>query len=72
MEAGFCIEALEEALARHGRPDIFNTDQGSQGGFNWSSQHSDGRSCDDGSEAALGSRGARHIEVAGAAGGGAT
>src|SRR4051794_37575390 len=30
MEAGFCIEALEEALARHGRPDIFNTDQGSQ------------------------------------------
>src|SRR5271169_3237040 len=30
MEVGFCIEALEEALARHGRPDIFNTDQGSQ------------------------------------------
>ena len=30
MEAGFCIGALEEALARHGRPDIFNTDQGSQ------------------------------------------
>ena len=30
MEAEFCIEALEEALARHGRPDIFNTDQGSQ------------------------------------------
>jgi putative transposase len=30
MEAGFCIEALEEALARHGRPQIFNTDQGSQ------------------------------------------
>jgi len=30
MEAGFCIEALEEALARYGRPDIFNTDQGSQ------------------------------------------
>ena len=27
---GFCIEALEEALARHGRPEIFNTDQGSQ------------------------------------------
>src|ERR1700726_2334423 len=26
----FCIEALEEALARHGRPEIFNTDQGSQ------------------------------------------
>ena len=30
MEAAFCIEAVEEALARHGRPEIFNTDQGSQ------------------------------------------
>lgn len=30
MEAAFCIEALEEALARHGNPQIFNTDQGSQ------------------------------------------
>ena len=30
MEADFCIEALEEALARFGKPDIFNTDQGSQ------------------------------------------
>jgi putative transposase len=30
MEADFCIEALEEAIARHGRPEIFNTDQGSQ------------------------------------------
>ena len=30
MEAAFCIEVLDEALARHGRPDIFNTDQGSQ------------------------------------------
>ena len=30
MEAGFCLEALEEALAKHGRPEIFNTDQGSQ------------------------------------------
>jgi len=30
MEADFCIEALEEALATHGRPEIFNTDQGSQ------------------------------------------
>ncbi len=27
MEAAFCIEAVEEALARHGRPEIFNTDQ---------------------------------------------
>ena len=30
LEAAFCVEALEEALARHGRPEIFNTDQGSQ------------------------------------------
>ena len=30
MEASFCIETLEEALARHGKPEIFNTDQGSQ------------------------------------------
>ena len=30
MEADFCIEALEEAMARHGKPEIFNTDQGSQ------------------------------------------
>jgi len=30
METHFCIEALEEALARYGVPDIFNTDQGAQ------------------------------------------
>jgi putative transposase len=30
MEAAFCVEALEDALAHHGKPDIFNTDQGSQ------------------------------------------
>jgi len=30
MEADFCIEAVEEALARNGKPEIFNTDQGSQ------------------------------------------
>ena len=30
MEADFCVEALEEALAKFGRPEIFNTDQGSQ------------------------------------------
>jgi putative transposase len=30
MEAAFCIETLEDALAHHGKPDIFNTDQGSQ------------------------------------------
>ena len=30
MEAEFCVEALQEALARYGKPEIFNTDQGSQ------------------------------------------
>jgi putative transposase len=30
MEASFCVETLQEALARHGKPEIFNTDQGSQ------------------------------------------
>jgi putative transposase len=30
MEAAFCVETLEDALAHHDKPDIFNTDQGSQ------------------------------------------
>jgi len=30
MEASFCIDAVEEALAKYGCPQIFNTDQGSQ------------------------------------------
>ncbi len=30
MDAEFCVAALEEAMARYGRPEIFNTDQGSQ------------------------------------------
>ena len=30
MDVEFCLEALEEALSRFGRPEIFNTDQGSQ------------------------------------------
>src|SRR5450631_4289988 len=30
MEAAFCVETLEDALARHGKPEIFNPDQGSQ------------------------------------------
>ncbi len=30
LEAEFCMEAVEEALAGHGTPEIFNTDQGSQ------------------------------------------
>ena len=30
MDSSFCIEALEEAIENYGRPEIFNTDQGSQ------------------------------------------
>ncbi len=30
LDTRFCLEALNQALARHGRPEIFNTDQGSQ------------------------------------------
>jgi putative transposase len=30
MDASFCIEALEEAIEKYGRPEIFNTDQGAQ------------------------------------------
>ena len=30
LDSAFCIAAVEEALARHGRPAIFNTDQGAQ------------------------------------------
>ena len=30
LDASFCVEALEEAIARYGKPEIMNTDQGSQ------------------------------------------
>ena len=30
MDVSFCIEALEEALSKYGKPEIFNTDQGTQ------------------------------------------
>jgi putative transposase len=30
MEAQFCVDVLNEALAKYGKPEIFNTDQGSQ------------------------------------------
>ncbi|MBS1164429.1 MAG: putative transposase OrfB [Proteobacteria bacterium] len=29
MDVAFCVEAVEEAVARFGKPDIFNSDQGS-------------------------------------------
>lgn len=30
LDASFCVEALEEAIAKYGKPKIMNTDQGSQ------------------------------------------
>jgi transposase InsO family protein len=39
MDTAFCTEAVEEAIAKYGKPEIFNTDQGSQLGFKESSQH---------------------------------
>jgi putative transposase len=30
MDVSFCVTALDEALAKYGTPEIFNTDQGSQ------------------------------------------
>jgi putative transposase len=30
MDTGFCVEVLEEVIGKHGRPEIFNSDQGSQ------------------------------------------
>lgn len=36
LDTAFCVDALEEALSHHGRPEIFNTDQGSQfTSFEW-------------------------------------
>ncbi len=30
LEAAFCVETLQDALVKHGKPEVFNTDQGSQ------------------------------------------
>ncbi len=36
LDASFCVEALNEAIAKYGKPEIMNTDQGSQfTGFDW-------------------------------------
>jgi putative transposase len=50
MDSSFCVAALEEALSRFGRPEIFNTDQGSQftssafiGALSGGRSHLDGR-----------------------------
>jgi hypothetical protein len=53
MDVAFCIDALDETLARFGRPEIFNTDQGSQ--FT-SALHLPARRQHRGHDAALGRR----------------
>ena len=43
MTPDFCVEALQEALGKYGKPEIFNTDQGSQfinkAGSSWATRH---------------------------------
>ncbi len=39
LTTDFCVEAVQEAITCYGTPEIFNTDQGCQGGFNRSTQH---------------------------------
>ena len=72
LGAEFCVEALEEALSRYGRPEVFNTDQGSQGGFKRSSQRLDKGCCDEHSKAPFGSMWAGAIMVTWSAAGGGT
>ena len=56
------LDALEMAIGqRRPRDVIHHSDQGSQGGLKWSSQHPSGGSCDVGSETAFGSVRARAI-----------
>ena len=44
MEADFCVEALKEAIAKVGKPEIMNSDQGSQfTGFKWTQALKDAR-----------------------------
>jgi transposase InsO family protein len=39
MDTHFCLAAVEDTIGKYGKPEIMNTDQGSQGEFNRSSQH---------------------------------
>jgi putative transposase len=69
MEAAFCVETLEDALVRHGKPEICNTDQGSQPGFKRSSQDLHGGICDGQLETAFGQSRTEYVAVTGAAAG---
>jgi hypothetical protein len=59
-------------MAEHGKPEIFNTDQGSQCEFKRSSQHPDEGGCDEHSKAAFGSVWAGAIVVTRSTAGGRT
>jgi transposase InsO family protein len=66
--AGFVPDALEQALHDrrpvHGGGLVHHSDRGSQGGFNWSSQHSEIGGCDEHAKTALGPVWASAITVA--------
>jgi hypothetical protein len=68
IAARLTVAALKAALARREPPPgcIHHSDRGSQGGFNWSSQHSEGGDCDEYPKAAIGSVWAGATGVAGA------
>ena len=60
METAFCVETLEDALARHGKPEIFNTDQGRSS----RARHSPGVLADNDVAISMDGRGAwRHVFV---------
>jgi putative transposase len=72
LRAELVLAALDMAVGqRKPRDVIHHSDQGSQGGFKWSSQHREG-CCDGQAEAELGSGWTGPAVVAGAAGGGAS
>jgi putative transposase len=64
LEVDFCVEALNEAVHKFGPPEIMNTDQGSQGGFNRSSQHLDFGGVDDDRKTEVGALDATQIILA--------
>jgi len=69
MRTSLVVDALAMAVKNgHTTPEvtIFHSDRGTQGGFNWSSQHLDLEVCDGASTADGGSGGAAEVEVAGA------
>jgi putative transposase len=74
MTAQLVADALLMAVWRRGKPNelLHHSDQGSQGGFKWSSQHLDKGSCDEHSKAAFGSICAGTIVVTRSATGGRT